>query len=266
MSGIKIGRVEEYPTYKIVISESNVDSITDSKIVHFAKNIKYLRNKKRLSRKDMAKFIGISNSFLGMIERGERKPSIGIMIKACIFLDGDIGDMFMPMYIGFTRSMNKRIKPSPRRHHPGLNLLGSTKASFEEIASNFGENVRYARKERKYDSSDFASYTGISKSKLKLIEQGENIPTFEEVVNICDFLGEDIVEMLMPRRTYHLILDKATPTKPPNTKDLHELQREMAINMILELDEHELGDAVGKLKAHRSYLSYEKYGGNDLLG
>ena len=45
------------------------------------KNIKYYRKQKNLTQEQMAEMIGVSTGFYGMIERGEKAPSIEKLVK-----------------------------------------------------------------------------------------------------------------------------------------------------------------------------------------
>lgn len=79
---------------------------------------------------------------------------------------------------------------------------------------NFGENVRYARKEWGFTAELFASFIGISAGHVGMIERAERTPSLELFIKICNFLGEDMGEMLMPRTTHRLVLDGPSISKP----------------------------------------------------
>ena len=220
-------------------------------IAYFGENTKYFRKQKNIKQQDLAAALGVSITHLDMIEKAEISPSVEDMLKICLFLNEEFSEMLIPQRLKIRDIGGKRIKPFPKHGGRGLQMAGTQKADMDEIISNFGENLRKARVERLYNLEDFAGYVGISSSRLKAIEKGEVISTFDEVINICDFLGEDIVEMLMPQRIHRLILDGPRRTKPPNPKSPCELQQEMTISMILALDKDELNSIFTHLKSRK---------------
>ncbi len=58
-----------------------------------ASNIKAERNRKRLTQAQLAEYINISNSALGLIERGKQTPSIYIILDIARVLSLDINDL-----------------------------------------------------------------------------------------------------------------------------------------------------------------------------
>jgi transcriptional regulator with XRE-family HTH domain len=50
-------------------------------LTHFARNVRRLRSKKGLSQKALAEAIGISVSYVSMLERGERSPPLETIEK-----------------------------------------------------------------------------------------------------------------------------------------------------------------------------------------
>ena len=229
-----------------------------TKMDFFGQNIKYFRKQKGIKQRDLATALGISPTHIALIEKGERRPSVEVMIKICLWLNEEIECMFIHQRYRKMFKTSKKIKPQPkRRGGQGLVIAGMEKADMDEIMENFAENVRKERKEREFNLSELGRYVKITTSRLRSIEKGEQRPTFEEVINICDFLGEDIVEMLMPQRIHRLYLDNGgiSRTKPKTTKSPNELRQEMAISMILELDEDELKVALKQLKSSKPTLA-----------
>ena len=218
-------------------------------IAYFSENIKYFRKKKGVKQKDLAAALDVSATHVALIEKGLRKPSVDLMLKICLFLNEEFNEMLIPQRHKVRDIGGKRVKPFPKRAGRGLSVGRTQKAKMDEIMENFGENVRKARKERGFNISELASYIDVTTARLRAIEKGEMFATFEEAIDICDFLCEDIVEMLMPQRIHMLILDGPSRTKPENTKTPCELKQEMVVNMILELDEDELGSIFKQLKA-----------------
>ena len=57
--------------------------------------LKALRTFRMLSQQDVAKSIGITASYYGMIENGVRTPNLIIAYKISRFFDGTIEDIFL---------------------------------------------------------------------------------------------------------------------------------------------------------------------------
>lgn len=59
-----------------------------------AKRVKKARIEKGLSQYKLALNAGVNLNYIGMIERGEREPSISILEKVCKALDTDLEELF----------------------------------------------------------------------------------------------------------------------------------------------------------------------------
>jgi len=62
---------------------------------NFAKNLIRTRKELGWSRADLASFTGVSLSSLGAIERGEVSPRLDVVMKLCVIMCVDVGDMVM---------------------------------------------------------------------------------------------------------------------------------------------------------------------------
>ena len=58
-----------------------------------AKQLLKLRKKKEISRKELAKSIGVSYNYYLTVERGERKLGLNSLIKAARILEVDVKDL-----------------------------------------------------------------------------------------------------------------------------------------------------------------------------
>jgi len=84
-----------------------------------------------------------------------------------------------------------------------------------EKVSIFGENVRHARKQWDFTTEELASFLKISPAYLSSIERGQRTPSLDIFMRICDFLGEDMGDMLKPRSNHRITLDGSTKAKNP---------------------------------------------------
>lgn len=57
--------------------------------------LKFLRTANGLQQKDVAKAIGVTTSYYGMIEVGARKPSLAIAFKLAKFFNIPVEDIFL---------------------------------------------------------------------------------------------------------------------------------------------------------------------------
>ena len=57
--------------------------------------LKFLRTTNGLQQKDVAKAIGVTTSYYGMIEVGTRKPSLVIALKLAKFFNISVEDIFL---------------------------------------------------------------------------------------------------------------------------------------------------------------------------
>ena len=57
--------------------------------------LKFLRTTNGLQQKDVAKAIGVTTSYYGMIEIGTRKPSLIIALKLAKFFNIPVEDIFL---------------------------------------------------------------------------------------------------------------------------------------------------------------------------
>ena len=224
------------------VKANNVDAQATAMMKHFGGNIKYFRKKKSIKQKDLAATLGVSATHVALVEKGLRNPSIEMMLKMCLLLDEGIAEMFVQRQPATKNTSKKRIKPLTNHTWRGLRVDEGETAGMDEIMENFGKNLREARKKKSLNLSEIANYVNISISRLRLVEKGEMPITFEEAINICDFLGEDIVEMLMPQCTSTLVSELATE------KTARQLQEEMAYEMLTLIDDADFDDIFKKLK------------------
>ncbi|MCL2573656.1 MAG: helix-turn-helix domain-containing protein [Defluviitaleaceae bacterium] len=73
------------------------ESIKDEKLAKrfliFGNNVRLARKKMGFSSTDFARFLGISVAYVGLIERGERTPSVEMLIKICDFFGRSVDSM-----------------------------------------------------------------------------------------------------------------------------------------------------------------------------
>ena len=66
----------------------------EKRLEYFRINMEYARNKRKMTRTALASAIGVTIGYIGLIERGSRKPSVDIMFKISDYFELSIDDMF----------------------------------------------------------------------------------------------------------------------------------------------------------------------------
>lgn len=75
-------------------NESDADIPEPQRIV--AKNLKQLRSEKGLTQQELAEKANIHRTYVGFIERAERKVSINILYRLADGLDVDVRELLQP--------------------------------------------------------------------------------------------------------------------------------------------------------------------------
>ena len=65
----------------------------DERLTLFGKNMRKARKELGLTATDLATFLGLSSAYVGLIERGERVPSLETLLKICDCLGRGIDSM-----------------------------------------------------------------------------------------------------------------------------------------------------------------------------
>ena len=61
-----------------------------------SKNIKFLRQKNKMTQEDLANAVGVSRQTINAIEKGDYNPSINLCIAICKTLGCKLDDLFWP--------------------------------------------------------------------------------------------------------------------------------------------------------------------------
>jgi DNA-binding XRE family transcriptional regulator len=67
-----------------------------AKCLIFGENMRSARKERGFTSETLGKFLGISTAYVGLIERGERCPSLETFLKICDFFGESYNDMFTP--------------------------------------------------------------------------------------------------------------------------------------------------------------------------
>jgi len=116
--------------------------------------IRELRKEQGLTLYELAARIGISPSFLSAIERGRKRPSVGMIKK-----------------------ISQGLKVS------AYYLLSSNSIQ------NVGEKLRFVREGRGMSLNELAAASGVSQETIQAIEAGEQLAELEDLERLADALA-----------------------------------------------------------------------------
>lgn len=133
--------------------------------MYLAQNLKYLREKRGMSQKDLSTFLGLSQAAVGNWESGSRTPDIETIIKLAQFFDVTLDDFIL-----------RELRPS---------------------VPLYVKNLSYLRTKHGMTKEDIADLLGLkSKSSLSLVESGKNEMAIENLEKLADFFGVTLDQMV----------------------------------------------------------------------
>lgn len=73
----------------------------ERRISGFGKRLRFLRRSAGFTSESLAAFLGVSTPYIGLIERGERRPSLEIFVRICEFFGESCDEMIKEAKIPF---------------------------------------------------------------------------------------------------------------------------------------------------------------------
>ena len=120
--------------------------------VIFGKNMRIARKEMGFTSVTLAGFLGVSTAYVGLIERGERTPSIEMLFKICDFFGKSVDTMLTPP-AGSSSSGEK--KPRTRLDKRQSVAYGMIRTFDEyELAYLIGVMKSFKALQRKQDDGD----------------------------------------------------------------------------------------------------------------
>lgn len=132
--------------------------------MYLSENLKYLRAKEGINQRALAEVLEVSNGAVGMWENGKRFPDINMIIKIAAYFEVSLDDLVL-----------KDLRPA------GL---------------QFSSNLKYLRKSNNYTQADMAQILKIGRSTLTGYELGEKRPSYEGLLNLAEFFGVTVDDLL----------------------------------------------------------------------
>lgn len=132
--------------------------------MYFNSNLSYLRIKRQLTQTALGNEIDSSKQIICNYETGLREPSLTTVIKVAKYFNVMIDDL-----------LTKDLRPA-----------GAVLSS----------NIRHIRKANGLTQKEFASILGVEDPAVSKYESGDNKPTIESLVNISEFFGVSVDDLL----------------------------------------------------------------------
>ena len=144
--------------------------------------IKSFRLKLGLQAKKLAELVGISPTYLNLIESGKRKLDGDLLLKVCQELRIEISDLVDDKLIDLSNSKNAISKNLNKKEFKSQNL-------------KIGPKIRAFRRQLGIQANRLAEQTGISASYLNLIESGKRNIDSKLVIKICNELKINVSDL-----------------------------------------------------------------------
>lgn len=132
--------------------------------MYLKSNLSYLRTTQGVTQEALGKEFGLSKQIICLYETGLREPTIENLIKIARFFEVSIDNL-----------LTKDLRPA------GSILSG---------------NIKYLRKSMGYTQTDMCRLLKISQPALANYENGARIPSIEGLLNISEFFGVTVDDLL----------------------------------------------------------------------
>ncbi|MCL2415338.1 MAG: helix-turn-helix domain-containing protein [Defluviitaleaceae bacterium] len=124
----------------------------------------------------------------------------------------------------------------------------------------FGQNLRFARRDRGFTTESFANFMDISTTYVGLMERGERCPSLETFLRICEFFGHTCDEMLSAKteKSNASVGEKTSANQEGSrrkSKKNHEDKVRIIMGMTKTFSAHELELIISVMKSMKSHFS-----------
>ena len=132
--------------------------------MYLCSNLLFLRKRQKLTQEAVAEFLELTQQTIALYESGDREPTLCNLVRISKFFDVTIEDL-----------LTKDMRPA------GLML---------------SKNLKYLRKVNQYRQDDIASILRVDRSNISHYETGEKKPTIESLINLSEFFGITVDDLL----------------------------------------------------------------------
>ena len=137
-------------------SKEQTKAYLAEKYMAFGENMRIARKNKGIAAKDLAAFLGLSITYIGLIERGERTPSFEVFLRICDILGESSDKLLTPDAFGLSSKANKVIdndmhsETAAAKRKVASGMLGTFSVSELEFVIKFITNFKaYCKKTNK---------------------------------------------------------------------------------------------------------------------
>jgi transcriptional regulator with XRE-family HTH domain len=132
----------------------------------FGKNLYRCRRGRGLTRTTLAGQTKLTVAAIGRLERGEQRPSVGVLVRLA-------GALEIP-----------------------LRTMRMWRAPPADVGAQFGENLRRCRKEGGLSQEETAFRAGLARTEISLLERGQRVPRVDTAARLADAVGVSTAELL----------------------------------------------------------------------
>jgi len=152
------------------------DYLTGKSLI-FGENMRLARKERGFTSEALGRFLGISTAYVGLIERGERCPSLETFLKICDFFGESYDDMFTPrgsLSVSEKRASVGSTGEKDQRERKKKMIVGMINTfSSEELDHIIGvvkSFKNFSHKSRASQDTEFASELSFSSNDVINLE------------------------------------------------------------------------------------------------
>lgn len=127
-------------------------------------NLSFLRKEKGLTQEAVAETLGLGRQAVSFYESGDREPTLENLLNLARFFEVSVDDL-----------LSKDMRPA---------------------GSLLSLNIRYLRKSNRITQKELARLLGVEDPAVSKYESGDNKPTVEGLLNISEFFGVTVDDLL----------------------------------------------------------------------
>lgn len=132
--------------------------------MYLSSNLSFLRKEKGLTQEAVAETLGLGRQAVGFYESGDREPTLENLLNLARFFGVSVDDL-----------LSKDMRPA---------------------GSLLSLNIRYLRKSNRITQKELARLLGVEDPAVSKYESGDNKPTVEGLLNISEFFGVTVDDLL----------------------------------------------------------------------
>jgi transcriptional regulator with XRE-family HTH domain len=150
---------------KRAIKARDLGFINEKSLI-FGENVRLARKERGFTSDVLAKFLGISTAYVGLIERGERNPSLETFLRICDFFGESPEIMLTPSGMGAafreSKTLTRNSQVDPEKRNRKYKMIVSMLETFDPAELEYIVNVIKSFK-------TFSQTTGLQEDDTKTV-------------------------------------------------------------------------------------------------